>query len=177
MARSRKERKRFEEKRANSIPKTKNSSTPRVDATMQVPTFSSLNGVITGTSFSFGSDPLSKEESNELTTLVERYNLDKKLLKIETFKKLPFLVRQNAINLLIWQQYKRDISKLEPEKTARHIELEQRKNSGLIPISGSIWGSGYSLTIDLLPEGITQEDLEKAHVDASLEEQVLNGQD
>lgn len=175
MARSRKERKRLEEKRARSIPKTKHSTVPKADImSVQHPsTFPSMMGTMTG--FSFG-DPLSKEENNELAGLVEHYNLDKKLLKIEAFKKLPFLVRQNAINLLIWQQYKKEISKLEPEKTARHIALEQKKNSGLISITGSIWGSGYNLHVEILPDGITQEELEQAHVDASLEEQVLNGQ-
>jgi hypothetical protein len=178
MARSRKERKRLEEKRAKSIPKTKYSSICKTSntTTATVP-IASLGPMSYGSILTFG-DPLSKEETRELTLLTEEHLLKTKLLKIEYFKKVPSEVRQEILNIITWQQYKKDISQIESEKTDRHKALESKKNSSNIFISGgTAWFSAsYDIYSILLPDGITLSELKQAHIDSLMEEQVLDGQ-
>jgi hypothetical protein len=117
---------------------------------------------------------MTKEELAEYEELKKVHNEKIKLAKITEFKKLPPELRQFIINAIAWHNAVETINNVAPEKDPRFKELEdkdQRMKSGMISID-SLYYTGFN-TLSL-PKGISNEDLKHAHLEATLEEQVLN---
>lgn len=129
-----------------------------------------------GASLSIGGG-LSKEEREELNALKEYREEELKSKKIAEFKKLPAELRQFITNALTWKKESDRIGQLNLNKLAREIELETKEVSG-----GNLsWANGTitmasSFYDPTTPDGLSFEDIEQAHIDATLEEQVLNNE-
>jgi len=114
---------------------------------------------------------LSQEENDELNALTEQYEVDLKNAKIAEFKKLPSDIRQFIINSIIWTGAQYKINNLSVNKYQRQIELESKS------FRSGIYTSSYAPMYNNLPTGILNEELKQAHIDVSLEEQILEKKD
>jgi hypothetical protein len=137
------------------------------------------NGTITTTHVVCGPS-LTQEEEKELKELREQHEINTKAAKIAEFKKLPAELRQYVINILTWNEEAGRIGKVNAERSARHHELEQKEaQSGKLNVSlGMSWmnHSGASIRIEgATPDvdGLSYEDLKRAHMEGTLEEQML----
>lgn len=126
--------------------------------------------------------PISKEEGEELERLKVEYEADNKLAKLKAFKALSSELRQFVINSHEWESARTSINNTEAEKSERYKELLAKRTTGL----GGPYHSGVTVGMDpssmfypsigpvALPNGISLQDLKNAHIEASLEEEVLN---
>lgn len=122
---------------------------------------------------------LSKEETEEMNRLKVEYTYEGKKAKILAFKQLAPEMRQFVISALTWQESLKQINSIAPAKSIRLIELENKNNAGqslsttwstsATDMFGSVFATIY------LPNSITAEDLKQAHLEVTLEEEVLNG--
>lgn len=133
---------------------------------------------------SLSSTGLTQKEKEELENLKQQYSAELKAAKLAIFKKLASELRQYVINSFIWKDALKEMGETTVEKSNRLSELEL-KESLYGPYSGKAvhhtQGFPWTLTDTLgnviqLPEGITIEDLKQAHLEACLEEEVLDGE-
>lgn len=119
---------------------------------------------------------ITPEEVKELAALEEEHKINVKTAKMNEFKKLPKELRQWVIDCITWQKVSQQVGQATVEKSARQIELENKKNIGGIQFAPgtNLWGNPY-LPLSM-PDGITHEDLEMAHLEASLEEEVIDSE-
>lgn len=137
---------------------------------------------------------LSPEEQKELEQLQTEYAAEIKACKLAIFKKLPTELRQFVVNALSWRECTQEINGVIIDKSERLKELEN-KNSYKHMFGGPSVGPSYGMPINnnwygapvdasmadslsrfiSIPDGITAEELKQAHVEATLEEEILNG--
>jgi hypothetical protein len=130
--------------------------------------------------------PLTNEESKELEKLEAEFKIEIKNAKLKVFKSLSPELRQFAINSHEWERARLDIDGADANRSDRHNELLKKRSNGLgggFPYSGL---SGSTLDSSMfyppqsapvqLPSDITIDELKEAHIEASLEEEVLNEQ-
>lgn len=132
---------------------------------------------------------LSPEEKAELENLKKEYEISVKVAKLDEFKKLPTELRQFIINVISWKEAKEKIEAAHPDKPDRLKELENKENNSnlmtqfghSINIGQNQWYSSHTSSVNLdfmellpIPEGVTAEELKEAHVEATLEEEMLD---
>lgn len=123
---------------------------------------------------------LTSEEAAELKQLEEQYRVNSKIAKLNRFKKLDSNLRQFVINALMWHDAVEAINMDNGEVSDRLNELRS-KDYGRITIGSAltldgIYGYqqyGYNL---IMPKDLNAEELKQAHIEACLEEQVLNSE-
>lgn len=141
--------------------------------TQQIQTL--LQGLSTG---------ITKEEKEELERLRLENKADTKKAKIDVFKRLPADFRQHIINMYIWHEVFVEMNSTKTPKSQRQIDLENKENFGTLgPGISTYLGGQLSVSIHdsldfipypaHLPESITLDDLKQAHLDASMEEEIL----
>ncbi len=142
------------------------------------------SGVTTWTTTSIHvGDPLTKEEQVELDELRTQHVLDIRLAKIAGFKKLPAELRQFVVNMLTWNEEVDRLEAVSADKSQRQIELEQKEsNNGFLTIqNGTAWLGNNAVTNATIripddfrvPDGLTVDELKQAHMESTLEEQML----
>lgn len=128
---------------------------------------------------------LTPEEKVEFDKLTEEHKQEIKVAKVTAFKKLPTELRQFVINFFSWQEAVSSISAVNPDKSDRLKELEIKNEYGRLfsqqlgQYIGSWTGTATSGIISVglqLPDGLTIEDIKQAHIEASMEEEMLNGE-
>lgn len=127
---------------------------------------------------------LTADEQKEFSELKKQHEADIKTAKLSVFKKLASELRQYVINSYEWKSSVHEINQTKAEKSERLRELEN-KESLTRGYGGASLGSyhagfspEYKLNLELeLPEGLTIEDLKQAHMEACLEEEMLNVQE
>lgn len=130
---------------------------------------------------------LTSEEKVEFDKLTEEYKQEIKTAKITAFKKLPTELRQFVINFFTWQEAVDTISNVSPSKSDRLKELDAKNEYGRLFGQGlgqyiGGWTSHTHtasgiISVGLrLPEDLTAEELKQAHIEASMEEEMLNGE-
>lgn len=127
---------------------------------------------------------LTPEEKAELEQLKKDHQQSVKLAKLSEFKKLPSDLRQFIVNIIYWKEAKDKIEQTSVDKPDRLKELEQKEsNSNMSQYMGGISGVSAvfhsNMGFDLLsllpiPAGVTAEQLKEAHVEATLEETMLD---
>jgi hypothetical protein len=146
------------------IPSSRQSITTIVD-------FSQIFGA-------FSMKSISIEEREELNILKEEYALQLKMQKIAHFKKIDPAIRQFVINAFTWNSIVQDLNYIVVDKNPRMLELEHKDTHGMGSISGvstSLDGLWRNLNSCIpMPEGISLEELRAAHIEATLEEEMLN---
>ncbi len=147
------------------------------------------NGTYT-TVASWPPTPLTEEEKKELEELQRVHKEETKAVKLNEFKKLPAEMRQFVVNMIVWRKSSSSIHTVEATKSDRLKELESKLwptlgagggSSGLYISGGNFWFNNNvsSVQIDIaailgLPDGITTDDIEAAHLEATIEEQMLD---
>ncbi len=130
---------------------------------------------------------LTKEEEKQLEELRKEHALLAKKAKLGVFKTMVSSIRQQVINAYEWKLCFDNMNSTTVIKDPKLVELEKKEEMGKMFstqavykkqsredtwFSGLLFGPGASL-----PEGISLEDLKQAHMEASLEEEMLgNGQ-
>lgn len=128
-------------------------------------------GQLTTTTLSVG---LSQEEQEELANLSKDYQNQVKAAKLEMFKKTPSEIRQIAINIYEWQALLDNMKGITVTKDAKLIALElKEKQYKSYNRMTSISITKSELLRISLPEGISLEELKLAHMEASLEEEMI----
>ena len=130
---------------------------------------------------------LTKEEKAELTELKKEHEVKVKAAKLSIFKQLAADIRQLVINTYELKACYENMNSATVAKDPRLEALERKDlhgamyGVGLNVKSGS--GTSARLQADLfslmnlnLPEGILLEDLKQAHMEATLEEEMLNNE-
>lgn len=118
---------------------------------------------------------LTATETQELEQLKKERELAIKAAKLAIFKKLDSTLRQTVINLMAWTDSCKEMDTVTVDKPARLVELEQKEQFGRIfiqPMNHSKYT--FPAWVPQLPEGVTIDDLRQAHIEASLEEELLN---
>jgi|SRR5581483_639643 len=131
--------------------------------------------------------PMTPEEAAKLKELREERTRETKRLKLEHFKKLPGEFRQNIINSFLWEKEVNDMNAIQAPLSEEEQKLAAREGvQGWNPLGGLSSGLSFhgglgsaSSWIQMgstpkLPDGITSEDLIKAHTEATAEEQFLD---
>ena len=133
---------------------------------------------------------LSKEEQTSLDQLRKEHQASVKHAKLGTFKKLPAEIRQQVVNAYEWKTCFDNMNATTVVKDPKLEALEKKEelhsmfsHSGYKRQSSSIAidptaypGIFFGINMGL-PQGVTLEDLKQAHMEASLEEEMLgNGQ-
>lgn len=125
---------------------------------------------------------LTKEEQEELNNLKVEHSQEIKRARLVGFMKLPTEVRQLVINMYTWEEYVCNSNSINVGKSERLKELEMREEQLRWLSHGGVYlqhqATSYQFAYHRfpLPEGLTLEDLKAAHIEASLEEEVLNEQ-
>lgn len=133
-------------------------------------------GTSSGAALNIGGG-LSKEEDEELGSLKEQREEETKYKKIAEFKKLPTELRQFITNCIMWAEQHKRIGELNLNKSAREIELETKQHNG-----GQLTWSNGTITLanpgydPAIPDGLSGEDIKRAHTEAALEEQILDNE-
>lgn len=117
---------------------------------------------------------LSPEEEQELKDLKVARKLESKRLKIESFKKLDAVTREFVIQSYQWEKAVDEINSVSAAKTARELDLRRREDFNKAFMhrtinAKSMW-EVHNSGRPRLPDGLTIEDLTKAHLDATMEE-------
>jgi hypothetical protein len=128
--------------------------------------------------------PMSKQEADELENLKKDHEVKLKLAKLATFKTLPSEIRQLVVNAYEWKTCYDKMNTTDIAKDPRLQELEAKETQakGWIGTTGTItftspsmWQPYMFTTIDL-PAGVTLEDIKKAHMEATLEEEMIKSE-
>lgn len=132
---------------------------------------------------------LSPEEKEELDRLTLEHSQEVRKHKLDAFKKVAPEMRQFVINALTWHEELSRINDAPVGKSQRLTELETKSRGGLNNHNhnwypNSTWNTGtknqamVSLSSFVgIPEGLTVDDLKQAHIEATLEEEMLNGEE
>lgn len=129
--------------------------------------------------------PLSKEESEELDNLKKEHNNEVKVAKLAAFKKLSPEMRQFIVNLISVHASVKKINDTTVDKSQRLKDLES-KEAFTRGSTSTTWAqySGVNIydpfsnkikvqAIEI--DGISLEEIQQAHVEATVEEEMLNG--
>lgn len=129
---------------------------------------------------------LTKEEQAEYEQLKNEYAIKLKQAKLNIFKAICSEMRQTVINGYEWRACFANMNNATIEKDPRFDDLERKDNNGKIFMtnaSGSVTKTGWydqsnnGFFVNMpLPEGLTLEDLKQAHMEASLEEEMLSNE-
>lgn len=133
---------------------------------------------------------ITPEEKAELAQLKLEYAAEIKTHKLLAFKKLAPELRQWVINAIQWENDLAFINAISVPQSKRIQELENKEAVGnLSQYLGTLktqahWASSSVLDPNgmripfhvSLPNDLTVEDLKQAHIEASLEEEILDGQ-
>lgn len=123
---------------------------------------------------------ITKEEQEELARLKGEYEAERKAARLAEFKKLPAELRQFVMNSVAWSSAVASINAVDVPMSERHKELKSKedvfKSYGTIHTQGG-WSYPFSFGSMPLPEGLTLEDIKNAHIEQSLEEEMLNGKE
>ncbi len=151
-----------------------------------LPADTSVSTVTTSLDHYFGDllKHLTVEEETRLQDLKIEHEAKIKDAKINVFKKYPPEMRQFAINAILWKEFTTQIEAVSVPKSEDLKKLEYRSrhtmlSMGTVNVSGSFFSTGYaSINYQFnCPEGLTSDDLKQAHLEATLEENILdNGQ-
>ena len=126
---------------------------------------------------------LTQQEQDELRSLNENYDVETKAIKIQKFRNLHPEMRQMVIAMLVLGDLQQEISTIAPEKSQRHLDLEARNlwgtlnqhlhigNLNAINYNYNTW-PWATVVAGLIPAGLTRKDLEEAHAQATLEEEL-----
>lgn len=129
---------------------------------------------------------LTPDEKAEFDKLTEEHKVNVKVAKISAFKKLHTDLRQFVINFFSWQEAVATINQTQVDVPDRLKELRLKEEHGKLFTQGLgqyIGGHSYHISADglmsfptqlVLPEGMTVEDLRQAHIEATLEEEMLD---
>jgi len=128
-------------------------------------------------------DPLTAEEKQELENLKSQYANDLKVTKLNIFKKQSSQLRQYVINSFLWQETVNLMNSAKPSQSVRINELENKTSTPFPFLSGSgntlftQDSTGFIPYSHLpMPNGISIEELQQAHVEATIEEEMLYGE-
>lgn len=125
----------------------------------------------------WGGVTLTPEELKELADLEQQHKENTRLFKMGEFKKIPSALRQQVVDVIIWQEESTRIGSLEDAKSQRHIDLEaKRNNNGSMLIGGTSWFTHSNFAYVPTINGLTANDLKQAHLEACAEE-ALTGDD
>lgn len=125
---------------------------------------------------------LNQAEQDEMKRLKEDHEIKSKGVKLAEFKKLHKDLRQFVINAFSWQESIEAINESGAEKDPRLVELETKDANSKMYTQGSTWSIGGAFDLSNyfavmpLPKGLTKDELKAAHVEATLEEEMLNEQ-
>lgn len=140
------------------------------------PGVTAASGMAITSSSLFGINPLTPEENKELLRLREELKLETQKLKLEQFKKINPELRQFVVNMMYWEDHVKDMNTIEVPKSERMKELEQKDQAGKMFFGGPISSIDFSMFGSLrIPENISKEELKQAHLDACLEEEMIDG--
>ncbi len=129
---------------------------------------------------------LSKEEQDQLQELRKEHATATKLVKVNIFKKLPSSIRQQVIDAYEWKIAFETMNASTATKDQKLIDLERKEEMHSMLVHS---GLGYKRQQAFdptaypgilfthnqgLPNGLTLEDLKQAHMEASLEEEMLS---
>lgn len=112
---------------------------------------------------------LTKEEQEELSRLEAERLVETKRLRLEAFKSLHPDLRQVVVDCIMWQEHRNNISELVAVVSPRELDLKRRSFLTSVNAAGDGW-RGFNN--NLLPEGLTIEDLIQAHADKVIEEKI-----
>jgi hypothetical protein len=118
---------------------------------------------------------ISIEEREELAKLKIQYEEERKLVKLTEFKKLPNELRQFVLNAFAWQAAVQTINNADVGRSERLRELIGKENMGKIWSTQAQGFNFPSISSIALPEGLSLEDIKRAHLEQSLEEELFNG--
>jgi len=123
---------------------------------------------------------LTSEEIEELKTLDREHETKLKLSKIEKFKSQSSNNRQYLIDKMKAHEAVNNINNDDIAKSSRHFELSALRGGPLHNNSAPYANSTFNYDSLVMPRtmnirGISLEELEKAHLEQSMEEEVLNG--
>lgn len=161
----------------NTVPK----QLPVQQSSGTIATNSTSNSLIFG-ALSLG---LSKEEQEEMNLLKIERTHDTKKAKLLAFKKLVPEMRQFVMNALMWQVSLKEINNTTANKSNRLLELENKDSMGRFHTQATWYVTSSPVHIDMfgyifstmgLSDDITTEDLKQAHLEATLEEEMLDGE-
>lgn len=123
---------------------------------------------------------LSTEERKELDDLTKQYEADVKVLRLEEFKKAPTHLRQMVIDSHDWQEVVNKIDNITIQPQAdRLTELRAKDLSNsqwLQPLNMLTYPNPFQAQYGSplqLPAGLTLQELEDAHSERCLEEEML----
>lgn len=129
---------------------------------------------------------LTKEEQEQLQNLRTEHTAQVKLAKLGTFKKLPGTIRQQVIDAYEWKICFDNMNATTVVKDPRLAELEKKEEMYNMFTHSGMYKRHTQTSIDPsaypgifygfnqnLPQGLTLEDLKHAHMEASLEEEML----
>ena len=149
-----------------------------------------VGGLGAGSTFSSGSagpligsmatPPLTLDESSELLNLKSIHDQKVKDARLAAFKEVPSNIRQMVIDMLMWTDTASDISQVTVSKDSRLQALETKRDGYNSTFTSSTMGwsrSSYMTGYIAIPDGLTSEDLKKAHLEATVEEEMLDGQE
>jgi len=129
------------------------------------------------------------EELKELEQLEDDYRRELKAAKLAPFKALPAVLRQRVIDKFLIHECFERMNSTQIGKTDRQRELENKRDIhsayggnyiNSAGVNSASWnGYGYEPYPETekplpLPQGITIEDLQEAHLSKSLEEEIEN---
>jgi hypothetical protein len=120
---------------------------------------------------------LTQDEQKEFESLKKDWEIEKKVARIAEFKKIASEMRQFVINALMWYEQVQTINDAQAPQSARLQELINKEAAGkMYTLNGgniATWTNGPYQMLPL-PEGLTVEDLKNAHIEQTLEEEMLN---
>lgn len=171
---------------ADTIPDTSQAVFTSSGTTITLPIGAS-SGAMTTFSSLFDSmiKPLSTDEVKRLEELKQEHQVKIKQAKVDIFKKHPPDMRQFVINVISWRDLAKQVEAVSIDTPQELKDLEQRHEYGkLFTASGRGFqyhirdntASIYDILISLGSfDGLTFEDLKQAHLEATMEEEMLNG--
>lgn len=138
-----------------------------------------------GTQGTLSVTTMSDEERKELEQLRKDHDLEIKTTKLNIFKALSPDVRQRTLDLFEWVNCRQTMDATTIPQSERLAQLSMKEAmTGSMTLkaymsngSGITWYTSSGMhTEPNLPDGITLEDLKKAHMEASLEESINGGE-
>ena len=125
---------------------------------------------------------LSIDEKKELDELKAQNEIELKSMKLLVFKKIPAAIRQAVIDGYEWKICYDMMNASVVPKSQRQVDLENKDNAGRIYTLGGVGSSHYTsiyqdniyFNLTNLPQGVSFEELKKAHMEATLEEEMLD---
>jgi hypothetical protein len=118
----------------------------------------------------------SKEEENELASLEIEHKKSIKIEKLNIFKKLSSENRQFVINNIIWNETLSRMNSVALEPSERLKSLRNRTlSTDAVTLNYAHSVNKINFAQSLLPDDMEFEDLKQAHLEASLEEEMLDG--